>query len=408
MGTSLKGVEVFKAGNHKGKPFTIGDLDDMVANFKRFQRPGPDRLQRAPAVVGHTEKDLHNSAVMKRGDVVHLYREGELLKGDVDDVDDDLAHAIRSGNYDDVSSEIYHEPPEEFRKHGAKGKVFRRLAIIGGDIPHVKGLNSSGGLRGKLTTCSEWPTVSVTRCKRRGAEYTTFSEESPMTRDEILAKLTTDGGKADVLATYSDEQLAETYRISESKPAGKTVDVKFGDFSEEERSSLFKGIAKEMADPLNAQIKTQLDSNLKALKRQRVDLFCESQLAAGRIAPADLDATAGPTLADRLFALDDADKIHTFTEGGTKRKLTQLDAEMRAIGMKPAVYGTTGSRVAGGRAGIQTNGQNREEAFATFAESKEEFLRVTDTTPKEIVSAWKAGNEKDRFELETMLGFTGV
>ena len=65
---SLKGVEIFRAGTWKGKPYTLADLDDIVANFKRFQS-GAGRLQRAPVVVGHDQKDLANSSVAKRGEI---------------------------------------------------------------------------------------------------------------------------------------------------------------------------------------------------------------------------------------------------------------------------------------------------------------------------------------------------
>ena len=34
---SLKGVDIFRVGRWKGKPFLITDLDDMVSNFNKFK-----------------------------------------------------------------------------------------------------------------------------------------------------------------------------------------------------------------------------------------------------------------------------------------------------------------------------------------------------------------------------------
>jgi hypothetical protein len=386
-----------------------------------FQAPklGPKLLQRAPVVVGHTEKDLHNSAVAKRGEHERLYRDGATLKADIANVDEDLAEAIRRGNYDDVSAEIYQEPPDEFRRLGARGKMFRRLAILGGEIPFVKGLNAGQRLADKIATHSEtpanWPTVNISRARRtRESAYTIFSEDVPMTRDEMISKLTAAGGNAEALATFSEDQLAETVRLHDaavsaaSRSASATVDL--ATFSEDQINSLTDAIADKIAGPLNAKIDAKIAANAKELKRQRIDVFCETQIRAGRIDPAELDVTAGgPTLADRLFALDDTAKIHTFSEGGTARELTQLDAEMRAISLRPARF--KGEKVASGKGGVATFSEdankNRRERLCQHLETFSESFGKIGMTKDEYAKAWDIANADERRELELGVGFPG-
>jgi len=381
----------------------------MIRNFEMFQSPklGANRLQRAPVVVGHTEKDLHNSAVAKRGDHGRLYREGEVLKADIDGVDEDLANAIKAGNFEDVSAEIYHDPPDEFRRRGAKGKMFRRLAILGGDIPFVKGLNAGTGLKDKLVTCSEsWPKVAVTRARRtRESGYTTFSEDVPMTRDEMVSKLTSAGGNAELLATYSEEQLAECVRLFDA--AGQKVE-QIATFSEGQLEVITDRLAEKLTPALNQRITDKLSANESALKRQRIDIFCETHLRSGRIDPADMDAGAGPTLADRLFALDDTAKVHTFSENGNKIEMTQLDAEMRAISKRAPRLNR--ERIPTGTGGVATFSEDankgRRERLAAHIETYSEFPLIG-MEPAEFLSAWDKANADNRRELELGVKFAG-
>jgi hypothetical protein len=410
---SLKGVEIFRAGTYRGEPFTIADLDDIVTNFKRFQAPSAaTRLQRAPVVVGHEEKDLVNSAVAKRGDVVELWRDGDLLKTNADDIDEGLAAAVEAGNYDDVSAEIYDRPPEGCREHGAKGKMLRRVAILGGEIPHLKGLNPAG-LRAKLAAATFGePKVRIHRIRRfdtttrADTGYQVFSEDVAMTREEQIAKLIAAGWEAEVVNSFSDTQLAAACNF---KPKGETQGAVT--FSESDISKIAEQVATTIAPALNKQIAEKIAANTTELKRQRVDVFCETELRAGRIDPADMDVTQPPTLAQRLLELDDTAKVHKFTEGGTTRELTQLDAEMRAIRLRAPRYGDNGKKIASGKGGAATFAEGgattTKEKFTAFAESEAIVaeLKKTGLTSKDVVEAWELADAAGKQRLESDLGF---
>lgn len=163
-GAKLRGAEIFATGVHRGKPYTYRDLDEMAANFKRFSM-GAKPLMRIPGVIGHEE----NQEYLDRSDLPaaawvesvenQKYKcpqcggQGQIqgqpcprcvgagiastLKADFGDVPSKVAKLLKSKAYRTVSAEVYDEPPEGI--HG-QGKMLRRVAFLGGEIPQVKSL----------------------------------------------------------------------------------------------------------------------------------------------------------------------------------------------------------------------------------------------------------------------------
>lgn len=412
----LKDTELFAVGTWKGKSWTSADLESIVSNFRRFQAPNaPQRMQKVPIVVGHSEKDLANSAIHRRGESIDLRHDGTKLRFDSDGLDDELAATIESGNYDDLSAEIYPEPPEGLRELGATGPMLRRIAVIGGDIPHVKGLNVAG-LRSKLAPVgafAESPKVRIERTVRRGDEYETFSEDVMPTREEMIAECVGAGCKNEIVETFSDEQLAEAVKLKSAPPTlVPTSAVAVVSFSEDERSAIVSQVVAQIVTPIKAQVDESLAATAREIKRQRVEVFVEGEMNRGTINPASMDPTGGVTLVDELIALDDSAKCHTFTEGGVKRELSQLDVAMRRIRHSPQMYKDNGRRIAGGKGGpvtfVETATKATEEKFVAFAESQTAELAVTGQTPKEVIDAWKMADTAGKRMVEDAVGFSGV
>lgn len=139
-GYQLRGVEIFASGQHRGKRYTPRDLDDMVANFRRSSRLDAKPTLRVPAVLGHEEKQelLDRSDIPAAGWCSEIWREGRKLKADFENVPEKVARLLRSKAYRTVSAEVYDDPPEGV---GGSGKMLRRVAFLGGDIPQVKCLD---------------------------------------------------------------------------------------------------------------------------------------------------------------------------------------------------------------------------------------------------------------------------
>jgi hypothetical protein len=137
-GSVLKNVEIFTSGVHRGKNYSDADLDAMVDNFRKFST-GNKPLLRVPAVLGHEEDQqfLDRSDLPAAAWATHVYREGHILKADFSDVPDQIADLIRTKRYRTISSEVYDEPPESIP---GKGKMLRRVAMLGSDIPQIKNL----------------------------------------------------------------------------------------------------------------------------------------------------------------------------------------------------------------------------------------------------------------------------
>ena len=149
--SSLKAVQIFAAGTHRGKTYTPADLDQMVGNFDAYSSPvdlkDPNRrrrqpMLRVPAVLGHEESQefLDRSDTPAAAWASHVYRQGNTLFANFEDVPPKVQQLLRGKRYRTVSAEVYDNPPEGLPS-GASGKMLRRVAFLGGDIPQIKSLD---------------------------------------------------------------------------------------------------------------------------------------------------------------------------------------------------------------------------------------------------------------------------
>ena len=160
--STLRGVEIFATGDHRGKPYTEADLGQMVQNFRRYSMPraGKKGIVSIPAVLGHEEDQsyLERSDLPAAGYATDVWQDrkecplcqgsrmsegkpcpmcsgrGEVgvLKANFNDVPPKVARLLKGKTYKQVSAEVYDEPPDEI---GGHGKMLRRVAFPGRGDP---------------------------------------------------------------------------------------------------------------------------------------------------------------------------------------------------------------------------------------------------------------------------------
>ncbi len=141
---TIQSCTIFTIGDHRDKPYTPDDLLDITRNFELYSSPRAAKVYlHVPSVIGHDEDQtyLERTDIPAAGWVSNVWvsKDGADLLADFDDVPDVMANLIRGHTYRTVSAEIYDKPPAGFPPE-ARGKVLRRVAFLGADIPEVKGL----------------------------------------------------------------------------------------------------------------------------------------------------------------------------------------------------------------------------------------------------------------------------
>ncbi len=169
---TVSNVEIFSTGRHQRVVWTHAKLDKAVANFIEHQLPG--RVDKAPPVVlGHSEDQafMRDSGYPKVGKPIEMRRQDvkcRLCHGSrkapvgVEAYDEDgscpiclgtgvqgliiaklgevprsIAKLINARAYDNVSAEMVEEQPPQVPMQGPS---LRRLALVGGKLPHIKTL----------------------------------------------------------------------------------------------------------------------------------------------------------------------------------------------------------------------------------------------------------------------------
>lgn len=132
----LEDVEVFEIGQKFSKYYTQEDLNQIVKNFDELK----DIHEPPVAVLGHgeTQETLKQSGLPAAGWISSLKVNGNKLIANLKDVPSKIAELIKCGAYKKRSCEIY--PSFEFGEKNY-GKVLRRVALLGFDIPKIKSLD---------------------------------------------------------------------------------------------------------------------------------------------------------------------------------------------------------------------------------------------------------------------------
>ncbi len=208
---TLKGVEIFAAGRHRDKEYTTADLDKMVENFNRYSS-GAAPAFRVPAVIGHDEDQeyLEQSGLPAAGWAERVYRDNGKLKADFGNVPSQVTRLLRGKAYRTVSSEVYDEVPGGLPGAGTPGKMLRRVAFLGGEIPQVKSLSDIPAPEEH----AEKGSFHAVLWKFAETRPFKFEENSAMDRDAMIQALTELGFSADAFPdTVPDPTLAEILRV---------------------------------------------------------------------------------------------------------------------------------------------------------------------------------------------------
>lgn len=106
-----------------------------------------------PFKLGHSERQLMLSSegLPSAGRATNVFaKEDGTLMATGEYVPTPILNAIENKGYNQVSAEIYDNPPAEIKealkKAGSKGKVLRAVAILGEELPRVKSLKDLPGL----------------------------------------------------------------------------------------------------------------------------------------------------------------------------------------------------------------------------------------------------------------------
>jgi hypothetical protein len=239
-------VELFAAGTRGGKEYSDDDLEDIQRNLRLY-----GHLIKPPVKIGHEAPEQQpltmglaaaepntgepklgtvdwNTAKLERVECPACDGKGKaegqpcpeckgkgkllVLKAGLKDVPPGIAGLIANRQYDRCSAEIY---DEDARPEGlpGTGKVFRALALLGGDLPKVKTLadlpepiyHSERGRRTAALLRSD------VRSLGRGC-FAIFSEVLPATR----RRFSTYGG---VTVPTKDEMLNQLGQLPDDKLA---------------------------------------------------------------------------------------------------------------------------------------------------------------------------------------------
>lgn len=130
----IKGLEIFKIGTKETGEYTEADLDNMAA----MANAG---VHEAPVVISHDENQnlLEADKLPAAGWLKKVYRQGKSLFADIADVPRVVADLIQKKALRKRSVEIYNDFVDDEGKR--KGKVIRRLALLGAAIPRIKSLS---------------------------------------------------------------------------------------------------------------------------------------------------------------------------------------------------------------------------------------------------------------------------
>lgn len=445
----LRGVEAFSVGKKRGREYTKQDLEDIVENFGKFgkgQRPGFD----VPAVYGHEEtpekqiRFMEDTGIPAKGWVEDARTDGKKLYLDLR-ASPELAKAVRDGHYGTVSIEIYDKPPEGLP--GAKGKMMRRLAVLGGEIPQDKNL--------RRMPMPEKYAERVTRLRdwiEHNGYVTCFSEVAMPSHEEMVAKLAEHGFDPEHLKTH-EGCMSEMLRMAETMKKG---DGGIGDLdwdhepeapqTPEHRQQYAETAAKMSAyaeklkkmsehiggptsgDPMPgvdaihpgpkgkeesgpggpkestayhhkmseelAAFKTEIVAMLKpvmerANESEQVEVltFAEQMVKSGQLTPAQCDRKSPFNVIDELLGLDNGQVVSKFSENGRTVGLTARRKRMEAIKRGPKVW--KNSEIAhngpGGSQGNESAPDRGEAQIHKFCEDR--FLG--DDIKQELLDGWK-------------------
>lgn len=362
-----------------------------------------------------------------------------ILKGDIVGVPPKIAQMIRDGRFRRISAEIYPNFKDDFgRTYGA---ALRRVSYLGGQPPRVK---RTGDIPAP-TAFSERPTRLRTKRTHRTDTntYLCFSEKVAMDRAQMIAAIMAamPALQQPTLDAMSDDQLADFVKnLPASSTASTTTTTTPVTMAEMTRDEMIAALTSAGQDA--AVVSAMTDEELKAkcaelgvtgqaaaafsenlkqmraavvqaqkyageLKKQKIDSFSEQMVRKGQILPRDLDFYRRS-----LMRCNDQNAVHTFSENGVSKKGTELDSEFAHLGAYQPIQ-KFGEKVESGGTGTdpKTAAEREVNKVVKFAElpAVASTLKASGTDPKQLIESAKRRAAADPdFTAASIIGRDGV
>lgn len=135
---NLEGVEILRKGVIRGREYKDTDLQEIADNTNRLIKEG---YINPPAKLGHDEGQAFAlaSGLPAVGWFENFRVDGSRLVADLVHAPAIIYEAMKKKLYRKVSAEIYFDFPHP-KTQAIMGKVMRAVALLGADVPEVKGL----------------------------------------------------------------------------------------------------------------------------------------------------------------------------------------------------------------------------------------------------------------------------
>jgi len=305
----LKNVEIFAIGTWHGKLYENKDLNEIVDNFNALK----GKLK-PPFKLGHSNALAIKDGMPAIGWIQNLKAEAGKLIADISDVPKKVYDLIKKKAYKEISSEIYLNVKDKI-SNKLLGKVLGGVALLGADIPEVKGLASVQALYDE-----NFETIVFNREDLEKELNLTKGDEKEMEKLEELQKQV--------------EQL--TSQVTTLTTERDTLKKKADDAEVKLQAS------EKKVSELTEKEKTQLSEKRKA----EIEVFIEAKKKEGKILPKNEAKIRAILMANP--------EIVKFSEDGKDVEMSANDALMKIIDGLPKISFEENSRGAGGEKGDQS------------------------------------------------------
>lgn len=206
----VRNVEIFATGVWHGQNFGEAELDQIADNFERLCLQNPPVL-RPPVVIGHEEDQswLQRSGLPAAGWVQDVWREGRRLLAHFSEVPPLVAQLINQRAYRQVSVELYQDFVHEGQHYGW---TLRRVALLGGELPAVRGLADlplaefSEPQSPSIAIVRSVPTVAIVDALARRQRVLMCCEQL-LAQGKLLPALLQDGWLVDFACSLDTERV---------------------------------------------------------------------------------------------------------------------------------------------------------------------------------------------------------
>lgn len=240
-------IEVMSVGTWNDIKFNLSDLKEMASNFQKLKG-----VIKPPIKLGHTKgHTTDETGAPAYGWIESLKVVGNKLLAYADNIPKLLLNAIKAKSYRRVSSEIYFDYEYNGKKYG---KVFSALALLGAEAPAVKDLED---LQAYLTQNTENGTFGKVMAFSAPSEFKIDEDKGEdMESKEFQAKLDDITNKLAKLTEANTTLAAENEKLKSDKD----------------------------------KMKKQAFEDLKTKNKDSLQAFCDEQVEAGKMLPAQRDA----------------------------------------------------------------------------------------------------------------------